>query len=122
MIGTGLILILLLIGLRLSLKLLRYRSLAIFILLVGAVAVASIGSAGTPEGVEQRKCTGKRPIACAALSKLRQELPDFIGKRIGLFDTRQMPGTTDQREPAARDQVHRFAHKVRRRRQIAVAA
>lgn len=42
MIGTGLIILLLLIGLRLSLKLLRYRGVAIFILLVGAVAIASI--------------------------------------------------------------------------------
>lgn len=43
MIGTGLIVIAFLIGLRLSLKLLRFRGVLIFILLVGAVAIASIG-------------------------------------------------------------------------------
>lgn len=45
MIGTGLIVITLLIGLRLSLKLLRFRGALIFVLLVGAVAIASIGGA-----------------------------------------------------------------------------
>ncbi len=47
MIGAGLLFICLLIGLRLSLRLVRYRSVAIFVLIVGAVAIMSISSART---------------------------------------------------------------------------
>ena len=43
MIGTGLIFVAVLIGLRLSMKVLRFRGVLIFVLLVSAVAIASIG-------------------------------------------------------------------------------
>lgn len=47
MIGAGLLFVCLLIGLRLSLRMVQYRSVAIFVLIVGAVAIMSISSAST---------------------------------------------------------------------------